>query len=68
MPKCKKCRKKGIHLLCNFCKHEYCSSCIQLESHQCPGLLDKCKKDLTHLEKTLVFSPKKKHTHFLGFK
>jgi len=60
MPRCDKCRKKGLHIKCKFCDYEYCSSCIQLEKHSCTGIDQKCKEYREDLEKKLAFSPKGK--------
>lgn len=51
MTKCQKClRKKGFALNCSECKGVFCTGCIQLELHECPGLVQKVKKDLMILE------------------
>ena len=60
--RCEKCRKKGIHINCNHCKGNYCSSCIQLEIHKCKGIQSKIDKDLAVLEKTLEFVKEKQIT------
>ena len=52
---CKKCKQKGIGIVCKYCFVEYCTSCIQLEIHGCPGLHDKIKEELTYLQKILEF-------------
>ena len=60
MPPCGHCRKKGLHIPCKFCEHEYCSSCIQLEKHSCTGMEQKRKDCRADLEKKLAFTPKGK--------
>lgn len=35
---CTKCRKKGVTLKCRDCSGEFCTGCIQLETHMCPML------------------------------
>lgn len=61
--KCTHCKKKkGLSVMdCRYCHSNYCSSCIQLEIHNCQGIQSKCKEELDNLEKKLAFSPKKKH-------
>lgn len=36
--RCSHCRKKTITLVCKWCNHDYCSSCIQIETHVCSNI------------------------------
>ena len=57
---CKKCSKKGIGINCKYCLVEYCTSCIQLEIHECTGIDNKIKDELINLKTKLEFEKDKK--------
>lgn len=59
--RCDVCNKKCISISCSYCKKECCSSCIQLEIHECTGLKLKCKDQLEHLAKNLPQVIQRKH-------
>ena len=47
---CKK--KKMICIPCDHCDHEsLCTSCIQLEFHECSGILNKIQSEKDTIEK-----------------
>ena len=37
--KCPSCKKKMgiVSITCKYCKHNYCTTCINLEKHSCPA-------------------------------
>ena len=45
--RCKNCKKKKVTIECKWCKEEYCTSCIQVEEHNCSNIEEcvKYKKD-----------------------
>ena len=59
--RCEACNKKCVPIKCSYCTHDCCSSCIQLEVHECSGLAKKCKDMVEHLEKLLPQVISKKH-------
>ena len=61
--KCKKCNKKigFFGITCKYCSSDYCSSCIQLEIHECLGIDKKRQEELSNLEKKLPLVQSKKH-------
>lgn len=59
--RCGKCNKKCIPIKCSYCSCECCSSCIQLEIHECPGLDKKCKDLVQNLQNSLPLVVSKKH-------
>lgn len=59
--RCGNCNKKCIPLKCTYCTKECCSSCIQLEIHECSGMELKCKVMLDNLQKSLPQIVSKKH-------
>jgi hypothetical protein len=60
--RCEVCKKRCVPLGCSYCKKDCCSSCIQLEVHECSGLQMKCKDQIEHLKQTLPHIISKKHT------
>lgn len=38
MFRCFFCNKKKITVACKWCKHDFCTTCIQVESHECPEI------------------------------
>lgn len=58
--RCANCKKKGIPLTCKFCSNSFCTSCIQLEIHNCNGINVKRTEELKNLEETLKFEPPRK--------
>jgi predicted nucleic acid binding AN1-type Zn finger protein len=48
---CKK--KKSILLDCNYCKNEYCSTCIDISKHLCDNLNDYKEKKRNELKNKL---------------
>lgn len=48
--RCNCCKRKTFTLSCNYCSGVFCTSCIQLEIHNCPkksDCKDKQRKELT---------------------
>ena len=35
MTRCHSCNKKSAILICSYCKFNFCTSCIHIESHSC---------------------------------
>lgn len=60
--RCLNCNKKCVPIDCQWCKMSCCSSCIQLEVHECTKKHVKCASQLEHLQKTLPQVIAKKHT------
>lgn len=59
--KCKNCKKKKLTIECKWCKEEYCTSCIQVEIHNCCNMEEcinykktKLKVDLQKVSKDKV--------------
>ena len=48
------CKHKSKILTCPECKECFCTRCIQLEVHNCPGLTDKIKSSKELLAQKLV--------------
>ena len=40
--RCLKCKRRGLHMQCNFCEFYFCYSCFVPEVHNCINI-DKCK-------------------------
>ena len=59
--RCGHCGKKCIPITCSYCKKDCCSSCIQLEVHECENIGKKCNDLRTTLEKSLPQVVTKKH-------
>ena len=59
--RCGNCSKKCVPIKCAFCPIECCSSCIQLEIHECTGLDKKCKFMSEKLQESLPQIIAKKH-------
>lgn len=57
---CDACKKKGIPMKCNYCPGQFCTKCIKLCAHKCPGESLKKEKDLEKLEKQLEYIPQRK--------
>lgn len=36
--RCMSCKKKSTTILCKWCNYDYCTSCIQIETHCCSNL------------------------------
>lgn len=52
---CTKCRKKGLLTLkCRDCSGEFCTGCIQLETHMCPMLSARKQIEKNDLSSKLV--------------
>ena len=58
--KCDLCRKKCIHIHCNYCKNQYCSNCIQFEIHNCQSVNVKKQNELDNLRSNLTIKKEKK--------
>jgi len=58
--KCRFCSKKPGMLKCRGCQVDYCSGCIQLESHCCVGLEDVKRAEIERLTFSLpaIVKPK----------
>lgn len=54
MTKCEACLRKPSLLKCKDCSGQFCSGCIQLETHRCPMLDARKQMQLKNLEKVLV--------------
>ena len=54
--RCKNCRKKTSlnGIICKCCSFNYCTSCIQLEKHNCTGIEVKKDETLKLLEDKLM--------------
>ena len=52
---CDLCKRKGIPIDCKYCEGHFCSRCINLEQHKCPGITDKKKDYIKKLEKQLEY-------------
>jgi|UniRef100_A0A6C0CNC9 predicted nucleic acid binding AN1-type Zn finger protein len=60
--RCAWCKKKSsVPIHCKYCDGEFCTSCYNLEKHQCMGLQLKKEEDLKNLEKKLEYKPEKKY-------
>lgn len=57
---CDCCKKKGIPMKCNYCPGQFCTKCLKLDAHKCPGESLKKEKELGKLEKQLEYAPKRK--------
>jgi len=47
--KCHHCQKKKFTLLCKFCNNNFCTACLQVESHSCENIeqcIEKQKEEL----------------------
>ena len=51
---CNNCKKKGIPMDCKYCPGKFCSTCINLEKHDCEGLVYKLENCRKLLEKKLI--------------
>ena len=58
--KCDFCRKKCIHICCNFCSCNFCSSCVQAEIHDCKYRKEMIIKKKKNLEKQLTIEKDKR--------
>lgn len=54
MTKCEKCMKKPSLLKCKDCSHNFCTGCIQLETHACPMLSARKQLEKEKLTSKLV--------------
>jgi predicted nucleic acid binding AN1-type Zn finger protein len=45
---------------CNYCPGQFCTKCLKLDAHKCPGESTKREKDLDNLEKQLEYVPSRK--------
>jgi len=45
---------------CNYCPGQFCTRCLKLDVHKCPGESLKKEKELEKLEKQLEYAPKRK--------
>ena len=57
---CECCKKKGIPMKCTYCPGQFCTKCLKLNVHKCPGESLKKEKELEKLEKQLEYAPKRK--------
>ena len=53
--RCKNCKKKKVTIECKWCKEEYCTSCIQVEEHNCSNIEECVKYKKDKLEDTFNF-------------
>lgn len=59
--KCACCAKRQKMIMpCSACTTKFCSSCIQLEVHACPNILDKkqAERDKLMKQNPVVVAPK----------
>ncbi len=59
--KCCFCRKKTITIQCKWCTHDFCTSCILVETHKCPNI-DNCTSSAKLNLKNKLISEKIKKT------
>lgn len=45
---------------CNYCPGQFCTKCLKLDVHKCPGESLKKEKELEKLGKQLEYAPKRK--------
>lgn len=57
---CERCKKKGIPIKCKYCDGSYCTRCMALEIHECPGLEKKIENDRIILTKKMEYTPPRK--------
>jgi predicted nucleic acid binding AN1-type Zn finger protein len=58
MPKCLKCRKKSIMpFICKYCKLNFCSGCILVETHECSEM-EACRNHKKKILKKTLESQK----------
>jgi predicted nucleic acid binding AN1-type Zn finger protein len=53
--KCQHCAvKKGLAFNCKYCKHNYCTGCIQPEVHHCNNINEVIKESKYKLENNIM--------------
>ena len=57
---CDNCKKKGIPMQCNYCTGQFCTKCLKIDGHACPGESLKRERELENLEKKLAYTPQRK--------
>ena len=59
---CQLCKKKcGIPIDCLYCEGSFCTRCMHLERHDCPGIETKVKKEITNLDKNVEYKKEDKY-------
>lgn len=58
--RCDNCRKKCIHIFCNFCSSNFCSRCVQPEIHKCSKMNEMIQQKRKSLENNLIIEKEKK--------